>query len=145
MPEHDFDERFERRLEERLRDYAEQGVRPFDAVQIALRAAGRVPSRGFRLPGGRLVPAPVMWLLLAAVMVVAMTATAVAAGWIQLPALVVDPRPSPTPVVASPSPTSPPTPVESPTAEPTLTPVPTLVSTPGPTAPIDSPGASPSP
>ena len=138
MPEYEIDPPFEQHVEGRLRNYAEQGVQPYDAVEIAHLAAGggAAPSGG----AGRLVPAPVAAVLVAALTLVGLTAVAFAAGWFPSPPPP-DSSPSPTAIAESPSP-SPSAPGESPTVQPTEptpeTPVPA-------TRPPVSPGITPSP
>ncbi len=146
MPEHDIDPRFERHLEQRLRTYAEQGVRPFDAVEIAHTAATGRHRPAAQAGGlGRLIPQPVRLVALTALLLVALTVTAFAAGLLPVP-LPVEPSPSPTTApVDSPTPTLP-GPTETPTTEPSpdLTPSPALESPPpGPT--LSPEPASPSP
>lgn len=148
MPDYDIDPNFERRLAERLSTHSEQAVEPFDAVEIAHFAARRRPmqaQQGF----GRLLPAPVLGVLLTAGLLVLLTVTAFAAGWLPLPPPIDSPSPSPTDaavptVPASPLPTVLPT--DEPTAEPT--PEPSVPTTPTPTpaeSPTSEPTASPPP
>jgi hypothetical protein len=140
MPEHDIDPGFEHHLEERLRAYAEQAVRPFDAVEIAHNAAMGRGGTGRPEPKGlmRLLPAPVMGILLTAVLLVGLTVTAFAAGWLRLPEPGIVPSPSPTTAAGSPLPTEP-APTDTPTVEPSPSPGPT--QTPLPATP--TPGATP--
>jgi hypothetical protein len=142
MPERDIDPGLEQRLEHQLRAYAEQGVRPFDAVQIAHRAAGGRSAGREGWWRGRLVPAPVMWILLSALMVMVLGATAFAAGLLPLPASE-DPSPTPTTAAVSPSPSPAPA-TDEPTLEPTAQPQPTPSSTPtAPASPTLTPSAEP--
>lgn len=148
MPDYDIDPNFERRLADRLRNHADEAVEPFDAVEIAYLAARRRPARneqGF----GRLLPAPVLGVLLTAGLLVLLTVTAFAAGWLPLPGPTDDPSPSPTDAAIPTTPASPlPTalPTDEPTTEPTVEPTPPTTPVPTPVAtPTSEPTASPPP
>ncbi|HUG47644.1 MAG TPA: hypothetical protein VMP67_04460 [Candidatus Limnocylindria bacterium] len=137
MPEYDIDPGFERHVAERLWAYSETALRPFDAVEIA-HVAATGSGRAVRVqaaPGGRLIPAPAMWALLTALLVVGVTATAFAAGWLRLPQPVIDPSPTPS---LEPGQTLPPAPTLQPGQ--TLPPAATL-----PPGQSPSPGAPPTP
>jgi hypothetical protein len=145
MPDYDIDPNFERRLAERLRNQSERAVEPFDAVEIAHLAARRRPMRAEQ--GSRsLLPAPAMAALLTVALLVVLTVTAFAAGWLPLPPPIDGPSPTPTAAAESPAPVSPP-PTEPATPEPTpdVTPDVTPDATPEPTpaAPSPTPAASP--
>lgn len=139
MAEHDIDPTFERRLEEHLRAYSEQVVEPFDAVEIAhLAASGAGRGRRPADAGRQWLPAPVMGVLLTAALLVGLTVTAFAAGWLPLPPPDDGPSPSPTTAAHSPAPLTP-----EPTAEPTIAPTPAETPTSTPTTPAPTPAASP--
>ncbi|CAN5788202.1 hypothetical protein BH24CHL6_BH24CHL6_08360 [soil metagenome] len=144
MPEQDINPRFERYVADELWTYSEQGVRPFDAVEIARLATmgARRGGRAGRASAGRLIPAPVRWVLLSTLLLVAATATAVASGLVQLPLLIVPPGPSPTlPAGETEAPTF--SPDASPSEIPTLSPEPSPLAVPS-ISPEPSP-AAPSP
>jgi hypothetical protein len=152
MPEQDIDPRFERYVAQQLWSLSEEGLQPYDAVEIARQAALGAARR--RRTGtassGRLVPAPVMWVILSMVLLVGATATAVAAGLIQLPDLIVQPGTDPRPPVLpteAPAISPPASPFETPTFSPEPSPFESPASSPEPSpfeTPAFSPGAEPS-
>lgn len=141
MPKHDIDPGFERFVEERLRSYADEGRRPFDAVQIA-RNAARGRRRGAAAVGGGGLRRPVRWAALSAFAAVLLTATAFAAGLLPRP----DTDLGPSPTVAglhSPVPTGVSSSVP-PIIDPNLTPGPAApTQVPGPTGAAGGPDESP--
>jgi hypothetical protein len=147
MPDYDIDNNFERRLAERLRNHSEQAVEPFDAVEIAHLAARRRPMRAEHA-GRSLLPAPAMAALLTVALLVVLTVTAFAAGWLPLPPPIDGPSPTPTAAAESPAPVSPPPTEPTPDVTPDVTPEPTPEPTPAapsptPAAPSPTPAASP--
>ena len=91
MPEPGMDEAFERTLERRLRDFADEAVRPFDAVEISRTAAsGRGTAMGWR----SLLPAWLRPIAFAASLVLLLAAVGIAGGFIRLPTNDLLPNPS---------------------------------------------------
>jgi hypothetical protein len=137
MPEQDIDPRFEHYVAQQLWSLSEEGLQPYDAVEIARQAAlgAARRDRAGRASSGRLVPAPVMWVILSMVLLVGATATAVAAGLIQLPDLIVQPGSDPRP---------PAVPTEAPAISPGPSPFETPAFSPEP-SPLESPAFSPEP
>ncbi len=163
MTDQQFDELFEQRLARSLRDLADKGVRPFDAVEITRMAADRAGGRGLRWPS-----LPPSWrpALLLALLAVALLGAALIGGLIKLPINQIVPNPtfqpfSPPPTAQSsaivvttarpsgslPPATVPPSgePVGSPTGgSPSPSPTTTFEGTPTPsTSPSQSPGPTP--
>ena len=147
---------FEQRLERALREYANEAVRPFDAVEITGNAAQRAGRGLFAWPSF-----PRQWRLALALvlLIVALAGVAIVGGFIHLPNNSIVPNPSSQPSApASSAPTVSPTPggpSESPivivvpptTGLPGLSPVPSIWIT-GPTpspAPTASATAEPTP
>ena len=132
------DEQFEKHLEARLRNLAEGGVRPFDAIEIARLAMtgnGRQVVRQVR----RGAPAWFRSLALAALLLVILVAAAFAGGFIRLPGPIVAPTPTASTVAISP------TPFPSPTVDPSLSPSASPAVSPSASPPVSpSPSASPS-
>lgn len=140
MPEHDFEQQFERRL----RDYAQGGVRPFDAMEIAHLAATRSAAvRGPLADRRARLMTVLRWALVAALLVVGLVVAGFAAGLLP-PDTALVPTPTPTANAPSPEPTASPSPPASPSGEPT--PSASLTPTPSPEpSPTPSPGPTPSP
>jgi alpha-tubulin suppressor-like RCC1 family protein len=137
------DQDFEQRFAQSLSDYAEHGVRPFDAVEIAHLAA--ITQTGAAAALGRQRKAAPGWfraLVLAALLVVMLIAIAFAGGFIRLPTGLIEPSQSPSMTFGDV------TPDPSATPGPPGTPLPTFVAgltpSPGPTA-APEPTPSPSP
>jgi alpha-tubulin suppressor-like RCC1 family protein len=140
VPNHDVDPGFERFVEESLRAFADEGLRPFDAVQIARSAAGgRRRGAGSTAAAGGGMRGPVRWAALSAAAVLLVTATAFAAGLLPRPDL--EAGPTPTLVgMHSPAPTGEARTLP-PFVDPDLTPIPGQTP-----APVQSPvGAAPTP
>lgn len=129
------DDNFETRLQRLLRDDAEQGVRPIDAVAVARTAAAR--RRAGRLPWASLLRGT-RYVLVAALFAIGLAAFAVGSGLVVVPGPTASPSATPTavaqsPIAGSPSPGA--TESASPTATASSSPVPTITSiTPLPTA-----------
>lgn len=95
MPEHDFDDLFEQRLANRLRDYAEQGVRPYDAMHIAHAAATGAGTRPAAIQERGGLPTWLRVMVTAALLIVMLVAVAFVGGFIRLPTGLVEPSGSP--------------------------------------------------
>src|SRR5687768_7281281 len=137
MAEHDLDPEFERRLAGQLRGLADEGLQPFDAMQIAHAAA---TGSGFRTTRVERTGPPTWFraLVMAALLVVMLVAVALVGGFIRLPTGVVEPTGSPsgTFTAFSPDPSA--------TFGPPVSPLPSVVIEVTP-APIPTPGASGTP
>jgi hypothetical protein len=162
MPEFEMDAPFEGRLAHRLSDFADQAVRPFDAVEITRIAAAGAQRATFKWPA---LPRGLRPLLAMALLALGLIGVGILGGFIKLPNNSVVPNPSfspfsPLPVETTPLETpqatnshpiptgglptdgTPSAPLASPTPEPT----PTQTPTPSPTAtPTPSPTPSPDP
>lgn len=91
------DQDFEQRFAQSLGDYAEHGVRPFDAVEIARQAAS--PRGGAAAVVARqrqVAPAWIRSLVLAGLLVIVLIALAFAGGFVRLPTGLIEPSQSPT-------------------------------------------------
>jgi len=134
MAEQFVNDGFEERLARALRGYADEAVRPYDAVELTRIAAERAGRGRFALPA---FPRAWRTALAFALLTVALAGAAVAGGFIHLPNNSIVPNPSYQPSLPAQSPgTATPTPaassVESPVVvAPTLelpgTPLPTLI------------------
>jgi len=106
MPDQEVDAMFEDRFARRLADFADEAVRPFDAVEITrVAAAGRSPATRPRT----LFPAWARAFALATLLLVTLVAAGIAGGIIRLPSNDIVPNPtfqpfSPEPGTALPSP-----------------------------------------
>jgi hypothetical protein len=163
MPELEVDAMFERRLAQRLGDFGNEAVRPFDAVQIAATAAASVGGPGLGARLGALMPRGLRLVIATALLALGLLGAGVLGGIIKLPTNLIAPDPtfqpfSPLPVAttpletpdstasplltfgASPSAVVTGSPFGSATPEPTPTPTPTATATPS-----ASPSPSPDP
>src|SRR5687768_16923385 len=91
MSDQHFDDLFEQRLAQRLRDVAEEGVRPFDAVEITRIAAARAQRSTFHWP---VLPRGWRPLLTMALLALSLVGVGILGGFIKLPNNTVVPNPS---------------------------------------------------
>lgn len=155
------DQQFDRDLGRRLREHAEYGVRPYDAMEIArlaMASGGRAGERGARV--AKRMPVWFRSLVLAGLLVVLLVAAAFVGGLVELPNPVVLPTPSasalaevtPSPrLTFVPAPTGDPLPTDlpgpTPSGLPTVPPTsaPSFAPTAMPTTPVASPTQPPLP
>lgn len=135
------DQDFEQRFAQSLTEYAEHGVRPFDAVEITRQAASARGGAAAAVARQRQVaPAWIRALVMAALLVVVLIALAFAGGFLRLPTGLIEPSHSPATTIGDV------TPDPSATLRPPDSPLPTFVAgltpSPGPTA---APPLTPSP
>lgn len=160
MSDQHFDVLFEQRLAGRLRDFADEAVRPFDAVEITRIAAASAPRAIFKWPA---LPRGWRPLLAMALLALGLIGVGILGGFIKLPNNSIVPNPSfspfsPLPVATTPleTPDSSASPLTTPGASPSAfvtfppftspTPEPTPSEPPTPTpSPTPSPLPTPSP
>lgn len=154
MPELEMDALFEGRLSQRLSDFADQAVRPFDAVEITRIAAADAGRATFKRPA---LPRGWRPLLAMALLALGLIGVGILGGFIKLPNNSIVPNPSfspfsPMPVATTPleTPDSTASPLETPGTSPSglVTFPPIATPTPQPTpsgSPTPSPTASPTP
>lgn len=168
MPDFEIDAMFEQRLAQRLSDFANEAVRPFDAAQIAAEAAAFGTRRGLGDRLNALMPRGWRLAIATALLALGLLGAGILGGFIKLPNNTIVPNPSfspfsPLPVATTPleTPDVSPSPIDtgvlptdgissplpaSPTPEPTSsetpTPTPLVTPTPSPT-PTLGPGERP--
>ena len=165
MPEFEMDASFERRLAQRLTEFGNEAVRPFDPVQIAAYAAASSVDHGFGARLGALMPRGWRLVVATALLALGLIGAGILGGFIKLPTNLIAPDPtfvpfSPLPVATTPLETpvstashlltfgASPSAVVSgpPLASPTPEPSPSVTPTSSPTAtPTPAPTPSPSP
>jgi alpha-tubulin suppressor-like RCC1 family protein len=140
MPDQDFEQRFAKSLS----DYAEEGVQPFDAVEIAhLAATARGGAAAAVARQRQAAPAWIRSLVLAGLLVLMLIALAFAGGFVRLPTGLLEPSHTPAATIGDV------TPHPSATLGPQDPPLPTFIAgltpSPGPSptvAPPSIPGPS---